>query len=493
MLPRNKYRVYEMIPGAVVWATFLFGVIFSFLRPIWIIYFVIVYDLFWLFRVLHFVFHLFISWGKYRSAIKRDWLSDLKRLPNWDNNIYHLILLPTYKEDIEVIKSTLDNIKNASYSIQKFIIVLGGEERDKENFSRIAEELKKDYENKFFKFITTIHPENIPGEIIGKGANCAFMAIEAKKIIDDLRIPYEDIIVSNLDIDTWTHKNYFSCLAYIYLTTENPTRASYQPVVLYGNNIWDVAAPVRVAAFGTTFWLMMELARPERLVTFSSHSMSFKALVDVGFWHKDIVSEDSRIYFQCLLHYHGDYRVLPMYLPVSMDTVTGATYWESLKALYKQQRRWAWGVEHFPYLVSNFLGDKLTPLKTRVITLWRAFEGMFTWATAPVLIFILGRLPLLVLDQESRQYVIAQTAPFTLEKIMAFSMAGIVASAILSLFLLPPRPKERRASTWLLMILQWVLLPVTFVLVGSIPAIDAQTRLMLGKYLGFNVTAKKRK
>ncbi|NQU83480.1 MAG: glycosyltransferase family 2 protein [Parcubacteria group bacterium] len=480
-----------MIPGAIVWATFLFGILFSFIQPLWVIYFIIIYDLFWLFRVINFLMHLFISWSKYRVAIKRDWQEDLTKLPGWEK-IYHLVFLPTYKEDVRVIETTFENLIKTPYPLKKIIIVLGGEEGDKDNFLRTADFIKNKYGHHFLKFLVTVHPANVPGELAGKGSNTNYMGHHAKKVVDELNIPYEDIVVSTFDVDTWAHDQYFSCLTYTYLTVPNPTRTAYQPIALYGNNIWDVSAPVRVAAFGTTFWLMMELARPERLVTFSSHSMSFKALVEVGFWHKDIVSEDSRIFFQGLLHYHGDYSVAPIYLPVSMDTVTGKNYWENLKALYKQQRRWAWGVEHFPYLISNFLGDKLTPLKIRLVYLWRAWEGMFTWATAPILIFVLGRLPLYVMNQDVRQEVISQAAPYTLEWIMALSMVGIFASAFVSLLLLPPRPKKKRRFTWIVMIFQWALLPITFIIFGSFPAIDAQTRLMFGKYLGFDVTVKKR-
>ena len=64
--------------------------------------------------------------------------------------------------------------------------------------------------------------------------------------IDEASIPYENIIVSNFDIDTRVYPKYFSCLTWHYLTTENPLRASYQPVPVYNNNIWEIKEMLRV-------------------------------------------------------------------------------------------------------------------------------------------------------------------------------------------------------------------------------------------------------
>ena len=71
----------------------------------------------------------------------------------------------------------------------------------------------------------------------------------------------------------------------------------------------------------------------------------------MGFWKKDIVNEDEFIYWQCFLHYQGDYQVVPLFLPVSLDTCLAETFWQTCKNQYKQKRRWAYGVEYYPHLI----------------------------------------------------------------------------------------------------------------------------------------------
>ncbi len=487
-----KYRLLEMWPGFLLWSTLILSVVLSFVRPLWAMYFIVIFDLYWLLRVSYFISYLLLSVRNFRRAAAVDWLNKLhKEVPveKWSSKI-HVIFLPTYKESLEVLRATFRTIMEINYPLDKMMIILCGEERDRDNFLHNAEIIKNEFAKYFKRLIITVHPKDLPGEIPGKGSNLHYAAQIVQQILDGMQVAYEDVIVSSFDIDTRVHQNYFAYLTYLYCTVPNPLRASYQPVALYNNNMWESSPFLRVAAFGTTFWIMTELERPDRLFTFSSHSMPFKALVDVGFWQKNIVTEDSRIFLQCFLRYGGDYRVVPMYLPVSMATAKGDGFWDSAKNLYKQQRRWAWGVEHFPFMYWHFKKHKHIPWPKKIKYLWNLGEGMYSWASAPLLIFILGRLPLLVAPDVVRNTAFYQSVPFTLETLMNLAMSGILVSAFFSLFLLPKPPKKHPLN-YPIMLLQWILLPVTLVVFGAVPGLDAQTRLMLGKYLGFYVTKKK--
>jgi cellulose synthase/poly-beta-1,6-N-acetylglucosamine synthase-like glycosyltransferase len=487
---KKLHRRLEYVPAALVWTTLVGAVVLSLVKPIAAVYLIIAFDLYWFLRVLYFVIFLTTAWRKHRGALDVDWRSELARISGHER-IRHLIFLPTYKEDLEILRATFRSLAAAKADPKAMIVVLAGEERaGREAFLERADAIRREFGDLFLRFVVTVHPSDIVGEIAGKGSNLHHAGPAAKAAVDELGIAYEDVIVSTFDVDTIAHPQYFAHLAKTYLETPDRLRCSYQPVVLYSNNIWDAPAVIRIAAFGTTFWLLSELVRPDRLFTFSSHSMPFKALLDVGYWQPDVVSEDSRIFLQCFLRYDGDYRVVPLYVPVSMDAVMAPTWIGSLVNLYKQQRRWAWGVEHFPYLVVNFLANAKLPKAKKRATLWNLAEGMYTWATAPVLIFILGWLPLLVADLSGRPEAVFQNAPYTLQWIMTFAMLGVFVSAVLSLPLLPARPSHKRPWLHAAMLFQWALLPFTFILFGSLPALEAQTRLLLGKRLGFWVTPK---
>ncbi len=487
----GQLRFWEMFPGLLVWGTFALVLILSFAKPLWMIIFIIAFDLLWLFRVLYYNIFILIAWVQLKKTRQQDWQAKIEEIEGSEKT-HHLIFLPTFKESYPIIRATLLSLKENSFPNQRMAIVLGGEQADHVQFQKIAKRVEQEFGKVFKSVFITEHPKGLEGEIPGKGSNLNWMG---NRVLEEMprifpRVAFEDIVVSAFDVDTIAHEQYFSYLTYLYCTVENPTRSSYQPIALFSNNIWNASAPVRVGAFGTTFWLFGELTRPDRLWTFSSHSMPWRMLCDVGFWQKDIVSEDSRIFMQAFLQYEGEYRVTPMFLPVSMDTVTGKTYGESLKALYVQMRRWAWGVEHLPYLIDGFRRHKNIPFKKKAKYFFNHVEGMYTWATAPVLMFVLGWLPLLVATGQSNPIV--QAAPFALENVMQYAMVGILISAVLALTLLPRRPDKVKRHTWIVMALQWALLPITFIVFGSIPAIDAQTRLMFGKYLGFHVTKKDR-
>ncbi len=488
---KKRHRRLEFVPATLVWCTLLGAIILSFANPIWAVYFIIAFDLYWFFRVLYFVIFLTISWRRHRGALAVDWETALKKTPGWDA-LRHLVFLPTYKEDLEILRATFRSLAAAKTDPKKMIVVLAGEERaGREAFLARAEAIRAEFGETFLRLIFTVHPADTIGDIAGKGSNLHYAGPFARQVVDELGLAYENVIVSTFDVDTIAHPQYFAHLAKIYLETPNRTHASYQPVVLYSNNIWDAPAIVRIAAFGTTFWLLSELVRPDRLFTFSSHSMPFQALVDVGFWQRDVVSEDSRIFLQCFLRYDGDYRVVPLYVPVSMDAVLAPKWIGSLVNLYKQQRRWAWGAEHFPYLAINFRAKKKKiRFAKRFSTLFVLSEGMYTWATAPLLIFLLGWLPLNIARFSGRPEIVFQNAPITLQWIMTFAMLGVFASALLSLPLLPSRPAHKHKALHIVMLLQWMLLPFTFIIFGAVPAIDAQTRLLLGRRLGFWVTPK---
>lgn len=487
-------RLFEFFPGTLSWTTLLLVVFLSWLKPVWIAYFIIIFDVYWLCKSIYLSFHLRSTFQRMREVMKINWRERLDIFAHW-KSIHHLVILPMATEPYEVVLDSFASLAKSNYPLEKLLVVLAIEERAGQEAKITAEKIMQEFSNSFPNLMTTIHPADLPGEIPGKGSNESWSAKEAKeKMIDRLGIPHDDVLVSVFDVDTQIYPDYFGCLTYNFLTAEHPQRSSYQPIPFFTNNIYQAPALARVISFSATFWQMMQQSRPERLTTFSSHAMPLKALIEIGYWQKDIVSEDSRIFWQCYLHYSGDWRVVPLFYPVSMDANVAPTFWGTMVNLYKQQRRWAWGAENVPYMFDGFRKNKKIPLRTKLYWSFHGIEGFHSWATNSLIIFALGWLPVLIGTGDFNSSVLSYNLPNITRWIMSLASLGIVSSAVLSVMLLPPKPEGIRIRHYALYLLQWGLMPITLILFGAFPALEAQTRLMLGgRYrLGFWVTPKNR-
>jgi hypothetical protein len=71
-------------------------------------------------------------------------------------------------------------------------------------------------------------------------------------------------------------------------------------------------------------------------------------------------------------------------------------------------------------------------------------------------------------------------------------MVGLILSAVISTILLPKPKKKIKIIKKIQVVAEWIFIPVTIIFFGAIPCIEAQVRLMFGKYMGFWVTPKKR-
>lgn len=535
-----RQRVWQIIPGVLSWGTLIALTLLSFFLPYWIAIFIIAYDIYILIRVVYMSVHLMyayrllrlnqgINWVarcqsisgnliEYLAQLKTElsqeqgkkknskwvWqirkhvaevqqlIKDKRNIMPW-HNVHQVIILPTYDESYVVLKASLESLAHTDFPSHRMHVVIGFEERAGEEAKEKATKLHQEFGSYFKTLLTTFHPDNLPGEKRVKSANATWAMQRMEEELQKLNVDLDHVLVSNFDSDTVVSKEYFSYLTYVFITHPNRYRVSYQPLPVYNNNLWDAPAFSRVIATGSTFWQMIESTRPERLVTFSSHSMTLKALKDVGYWQRDVISEDSRIFWQCLLHYEGNYRTEPLYTTVSMDAALAPSWWETLLNQYRQKRRWAWGIENFPFLVEGFIRRPQIPMGVKLTYLFRTLEGHLAWATSAIIVAGLGWLPVLFGGVDFHSTVLSYSLPRMTRTLMSMAMGGLIISATLSILLLPKRPAHYSRWRYIFILLQWILVPLIATVLSAFPALDAETRLMLGRDLHFNVMQKTRR
>ncbi len=512
----KRYRLFEILPGAITWTILLLPFWLSLINPRLTIVLIIAYLLLWFVKSIGLDIRALQGYSIMQKQKKMDWhrmLKDIETgkseahqssLPKWHyanmerlkdqphlykpSDIIQVAMIATYNESREILEPTIQSVLDSHFDMQKVILVLAYEERGGPQVETQAEQLIDKYSSKFLHAMAVKHPKDLPNEIIGKGGNITFAGRKLQSYLESQKIEPLRVVVTTLDADNHPHPSYFAALTYMYVICPDPVHISFQPIPMYTNNIWDAPAPMRVIATGNSFWNVVLSLRPHMLRNFSSHAQSMQTIIDTNFWSVRTIVEDGHQFWRTYFRYDGNHEVYPIYLPIYQDAVFADGYLKTLKAQFIQLRRWAWGASDIAYVAEKgFFSDNKVPKLDMFLKFCRLLEGHITWAVAPLVIAFSAFIPVLF---NPKDYGAVQL-PVLASQIETIALVGILATLFISLKTLPPKPARYKAHRNVFMLIQWVYLPITTVMYNSLSAVYSQTRLMFGWYIGkFDVTEK---
>ncbi len=449
--------------------------------------------------------HLKLNWPELVNDLERGKVASTKlERPDWHfenmarvktfsdpikpSQVLHAVIIATVNESREVLEPTIQALLASEYDCQRVILVFAYEGRaGKPTADRVAE-LVDLYKDKFYAGLAFAHPSDIPGEIIGKGGNISYAGRQLQKYLVAEQLDPASVLVTTLDADNRPDQRYLPALTYVYCCAPNRLRASYQPLPMFTNNIWDAPTLMRVIATGNNLFYLVGTQRAHIARNFSAHAQPMQALIDMDFWSVRTVVEDGHHFWRSYFHFDGDYRVYPMSIPIYQDAVLADGYLRTMKAQFIQLRRWTYGASDVAYVADKGFYQPNHANKWDVTAKFlRLLEGHVSWATGAILVLVASRIPFLLQPQN----IGTINLPIIVGRVQTVGILALLASVYVCLLTLPPRPARYRRHRSVLMVLQWALTPVSGIGFGSLAAFNSQTRLMFRRYLSkFDVTEK---
>lgn len=511
---KGHYRFFEILPGFLSWLLLFLPLILTLINTTVAVVFILAYLIIYFVRSLGYDFRAISGYITMKHHLKLNWIelvkdvengtpreNDIER-PRWHlenlvrregfkekfkpSQIIHAVFIATVNESREILELTIKSVLDSDYNAKKIMLVFAYEGRAGKGTEERVYSLIEQYGSKFKVALAYKHPADIPGEVIGKGGNITYAGREFQKYLENEKIDPKYVLITTLDADNRPNIKYFSALTYLFCVVPDPLKASYQPLPMFTNNIWDAPTMMRVIATGNNLFYIVLTKRPHLERNFSAHAQSMQSLIEMDFWSVRTVVEDGHHFWRSYFHYDGDYRVYPISIPIYQDAVLADGYMRTMRAQFIQLRRWTYGASDIAYIADNgFYKKSKVPKLDIFFKFLRSLEGHVTWATGTILVFGAAFIPAFFHPQN----IAATELPRIVNRIQQLGIAGLILSVYVCLVTLPPRPARYKRHRSLLMIFQWALAPVSSIAFGSLAAFNSQTRLMFKKYLSkFDVT-----
>ncbi len=489
-------RLLEAAPGLITWLLLL--------APAWIpIAFgpdgavavavaVLLFDVYWLFRSFFVITGIWRSYFRMRRAMRMDWLAICQAEPRVEGrhhplDYWHLCVIPTYTEPYHVLERTLQAIVDARYPKEKKLVGIITRVTDKPGWDNVARLERKfgDQLGGFWHIKDPMEPPLVPGKSAAMNWGGRFM----HATLTGLGYDPARVLLTDLDSDYRVHPQYFAWISHHHAREPLRDTVIWQPIPLFHNNIWEVPTAVRVMSGSTSQWQMYLHSRPHRLVAFSSYTCTLKFCDDVGYWDKDVIPEDSRFYWKAFFTYGERFRVRSVWLPLYGDSPQSRDYASTHLNQYNQIKRWAWGITDVPYVLHRFFEHPEIPLWLRTRAFLNLFLNHLNWIFLPVFLMFGASVPIWV-SVDFSITELGQNLWHYSSLILTATIATVVFLIVLEHLVLPPKPAHWHPVRKALVYAQFFSYPIVGLMLSVLPALEAHTRLLLGKYLEYRVTEK---
>ena len=493
-------RALDGIPGCLAWVALLLSLTAAVIYPYTIL---VLASLLGLYSAIRFLF-AGIANNRGLRKIKEweatDWYPRYQAeyaadSLDWDD-VKHVVIIPNYKEDPDIMRQTLDNLVRQYQADQRLTVVLAMEAAEEGAFEK-GQCLQNEYHGRFDNIFFTIHPRGLPGEMQCKSANEAWAARWIKRtLVDEMSYSLDHILVTTMDADTLWHKDYFYALTYLFAIHPNRHLCFWQAPIRYHTNIWEISPPMRLVNAYSTALELAYLAAPWWIpMPMSSYTLSLRLLDSSGYWDGDVIADEWHMFIKAYFAREGEVTLERVFLPFSAYATTGETVWQSARNRYQQTLRHAWGSKEVGYIVAKMLEHPEIEFGPSFKLLFRVAHDILLAGAGWVLLTVGSQITFLI----HPEILTLLTQENFSNPVFIMLQAGFILVSVLSVVfwyqdvsVRPPRPPEhpQTLTERFLTVISFPLMIIITLIFVALPTLQAQTRLMVGIPLQFRVTRK---
>lgn len=485
--PKQFDRIIEIIIPLTTWLLITLPAWLSPFHPAIVAYFLLTFDVYFFYKSFTVSVLSTLSYLKLKRLSKINWAKRARKLANYSST-RHAVIIANYRESIDKVRRTLRHLAQQDFPVKRLLVILAMEEREGETAQLRAKVLRGEFKNTFGYIGASFHPI-AKKEIAGKASNSTWAAKFLSKIVRKNGYNLDYLTVTSCDADSLLPENYFSYLTYLFLRDEyRYFHFWWAPVLLY-SNFWEVPLPIRLQATISSILRLASLSRPDTLMQISTYSLSLRMLQKINYWDTNIIPEDWHIFLQAFFALGEKVKTIPIYLIVTRDAVNSNNLLQSLKNRYEQEKRWAWGITDVPYAIRKLFITTHIPIIPKILRVLYVVETHLFWPTSFFLLTLGASIPALVNPVFSRT-ALGHNLPRMSGFILTITSIFLIVLIIIDGKSRPKRPETYSVARTPLLLFQWILLPVVSFLFSSLPALEAHTRLLLGKRLEYKTTEK---